>query len=675
MGQDHRRQRRRHPPAQDIHQQLGQALAGSNPPDVFYVDAARFADYASVGALEPYADKISDSADFYPSLRETFTYDGRFTCVPKDFSTLALIVNDDLWKKNGLTEDDIPATWDELTAVAKKIKGVTPLTFSDTRDRVGAFMVQAGGWITDGEQATGDSPENLKALEYVKGLLTGEQAQYAKALDAEWGGEAFGKGKAAMTIEGNWIKGAMQADYPGVAFSVHELPAGPEGKGTLSFSNCWGIAAKSRNKAAAISFVEAMTKTDQQLAFAKAFGVMPSRASAKDAYLKEFPGDAAFVNGADYAQGPVNAPQDGQCPVRLRREPAAAGHQGPEGHPGPAAEEHAERAGLTAMRSRTRENLAGWLFVAPVVVILGLFLLLPILMALWVSLTGWNGQGSPFRAGVPFVGTDNYARLFTEDGLAREDFMTSIRNNLYYVAAVVPLQTALALFLALVVNKRRTFFRTAFYFPSVTSSVAISVVFLFIFSNSGAVNQLLAFLGIDGPQWFSDPRGVIQLLVGDPPAALTEHGLLGLTWWDWLSGPSVAMCAIIVLVVWTTSGTFMLMFLAALQNIPRTLDEAAMIDGATRAQRFWRVTLPMLKPAMFLVLTLGLIGTWQVFDQIYVMSQGDPAKTTLTPAFLSYRTAFRDFDYGAGTAISFVLFLIIVLLTLFQRWVMRERKA
>ncbi|MFB9475808.1 extracellular solute-binding protein [Nonomuraea salmonea] len=296
-------------PAQDIHQQLGQALAGSNPPDVFYVDAARFADYASVGALEPYADKISDSADFYPSLRETFTYDGRFTCVPKDFSTLALIVNDDLWKKNGLTEDDIPATWDELTAVAKKIKGVTPLTFSDTRDRVGAFMVQAGGWITDGEQATGDSPENLKALEYVKGLLTGEQAQYAKALDAEWGGEAFGKGKAAMTIEGNWIKGAMQADYPGVAFSVHELPAGPEGKGTLSFSNCWGIAAKSRNKAAAISFVEAMTKTDQQLAFAKAFGVMPSRASAKDAYLKEFPGDAAFVNGADYAQGPVNAPK------------------------------------------------------------------------------------------------------------------------------------------------------------------------------------------------------------------------------------------------------------------------------------------------------------------------------------------------------------------------------
>ncbi|GAA5044529.1 multiple sugar transport system permease protein [Thermocatellispora tengchongensis] len=332
-----------------------------------------------------------------------------------------------------------------------------------------------------------------------------------------------------------------------------------------------------------------------------------------------------------------------------------------------------------------RENAAGWLFVAPVVVILGLFMVLPILMALWVSLTAWNGQGSPFRAGVEVVGAQNYTRLFTEDSLARQDFMTSVRNNAYYVAFVVPLQTALALFLALVVNNRmlrgKTFFRTAFYFPSVTSSVAISVVFLFVFANSGAVNGLLGLFGVSGPQWFSDSRGVLHLLLSGlgiadidaPPAALTSGGPFGLTWWDWLSGPSVAMCSIIALVVWTTSGTFMLMFLAALQDIPVQLEEASKLDGAGRWQRFRYVTLPMLRPTLFLVLTLGLIGTWQVFDQIYVMSQGDPAKTTLTPAYLSYRTAFRDFDYGSGAAISFVLFLIIVLLTLAQRWLLRGR--
>jgi multiple sugar transport system permease protein len=332
---------------------------------------------------------------------------------------------------------------------------------------------------------------------------------------------------------------------------------------------------------------------------------------------------------------------------------------------------------------RGDERAAGWLFVAPVVIILGLFMLLPIVMALWVSLTDWNGQGSPFQSGVPFAGLGNYTRLFSTDDLARQDFMTSIRNNGYYVLFVVPLQTVLALGLALVVNKRKGFFRTAFYFPSVTSSVAISVVFLFMFANSGAVNQILSIFGISGPQWFSDPRGVIHLFLGwihvvdpnTPPSALAGHGVLGLSWWDWTSGPSVAMCAIIALVVWTTSGTFMLMFLAALQNLPVQLDEAGLIDGANRWQRFRHITLPQLRPTLFLVLTLGLIGTWQVFDQIYVMSQGNPAKTTLTPAYLSYRTAFRDFDYGSGAAISFVLFLIIVLLTLVQRWVMRERKA
>jgi multiple sugar transport system permease protein len=283
------------------------------------------------------------------------------------------------------------------------------------------------------------------------------------------------------------------------------------------------------------------------------------------------------------------------------------------------------------------------------------------------------------------AGASNYTKLFTVDGLARQDFMTSVRNNFYYVAIVVPAQTALALFLALVVNRRllrgKSFFRTAFYFPSVTSSVAISVVFLFMFTNSGAINALLSVFGIKGPQWFADPRGVLHILLGAagmvdnnaPPAALAGHSLLGLSYWDWLSGPSVAMCAIIALVVWTTSGTFMLMFLAALQNIPVQLEEASIIDGTNRWQRLRYLTLPMLRPTLFLVLTLGLIGSWQVFDQIYVMSQGNPAKTTLTPAYLSYRTAFKDFNYGSGAAISFILFAVIVAMILFQRWLIRER--
>lgn len=298
-------------PAQDIAQQLGQAFAGSNPPDVFYVDAARFADYASVGALYPYGDQLKDSSDFYPTLRQSFTYQNKLYCAPKDFSTIAMEINTDLWAKAGLTDADIPTNWDQLTADAQKIKakGIVPIAIGDTRDRVGAFMVEAGGWITnkDGTQATANTPANVTALTYVKSLLTGGLAEYPKQLDAGWAGEAFGKGKVAMTFEGNWIKGAMQTDYPKIKYSVNAMPVGPSGPGTLEFTQCWGISAKSKFKDQAVAFVEAMTSVSQQLTFAKAFGVMPSRQSAKDQYTTQFATDKAFIDGAAYGQGPVNA--------------------------------------------------------------------------------------------------------------------------------------------------------------------------------------------------------------------------------------------------------------------------------------------------------------------------------------------------------------------------------
>jgi multiple sugar transport system permease protein len=332
-----------------------------------------------------------------------------------------------------------------------------------------------------------------------------------------------------------------------------------------------------------------------------------------------------------------------------------------------------------------REGIAGWLFTAPMIIILGLFLLVPIAMAFWVSLTNWRGNVDPFGGGpnAAFVGAKNYTALFTQDGLTRTTFMQSIGNTFYYVLLVVPLQTAVSLGLALVVNnkllKGKSFFRTAFYFPSVTSSIAISTVFLFLFSNTGAVNALLRLVGIDGPQWFSDSRGLLHIVLGwfgagDNPS-WGQVDILGRSLWEWLSGPSVAMCVIVVLAVWTTTGTFMLMFLAALQDLPVEIDEAAALDGVSWWQQVRLVTIPMLRPAIFLVTTLGLIGTWQVFDQIYVMGKGAPAGTTMTPAFLSYQQSFRSFNYGTGAAMAFIVFLIIVVLTWLQRRGMDEDRV
>jgi len=330
---------------------------------------------------------------------------------------------------------------------------------------------------------------------------------------------------------------------------------------------------------------------------------------------------------------------------------------------------------------RGTEGRYGWAFVTPAIIIIGLFLIIPIGLALYVSFSNWNGLGSPIGNST-LVGGKNYASVLVNPGLAQKDFGTSIRNNMYYVLLVVPLQTALALFLAVQVNRRllraRGFFRTAFYFPAVTSSVAITTIFIFLFTASGAVNTLLAYVGINGPNWFADPSGLIHnLLAGvgvkSAPPALAGPGPLGLTWWDWVSGPSVAMCVLIILAIFTTSGTFMLLFLAALQGISGEIEEASMVDGAGPFRKFFSVTLPMLKPTLFTVLTLGLIGTWQVFDQIYLTGKGAPGKTLLTPAFLAYETSFRGLNWGQGAAISFVLFLIIVGLTLLQRYVLRDR--
>lgn len=331
---------------------------------------------------------------------------------------------------------------------------------------------------------------------------------------------------------------------------------------------------------------------------------------------------------------------------------------------------------------RKGEASAGWLFTAPVLILLGLFLVIPILMALWVSFSDWGGRGSPFASGVNFVGLKNYASVTTGGGLAEQNFGQALRNNLWYVVLVVPIQTAVALLLAVLVNNRRLkgsgFFRTAFYFPSVTSSVAITVLWLFLFSTTGAINRVLSWVGVHGPNWFNDPQGVLHAIlaafgVQTGPAALVDHGFLGVSWWDWLAGPSWAMSAIILMAIFTTSGTFMLLFLAALQNLGGELQEAAMVDGATAWERFRLITLPQLRPTLFTVITLGLIGCWQMFDAVFVATQGGPDGTTLTPAYLSYQASFGNQEWGQGAAIAFILFVIIIVFTLVQRWVLAER--
>jgi len=292
--------------ANDMNQQLAQGFAAGSPPDLFYLSPDAIAGYAGNGSLKAYGDQLGNKDDFYPALVDNFTVDGDFYCAPKDFSTLALIINNDLWTAAGLTDADLPTTWEQLTDVSKKLtaNGVVGLAFGGEYARIGAFMAQAGGGLVVDGKAVANSKENVDALTYVKDGLNAGNFAYAKDVGAGWGGEAFGKQLAAMVIEGNWIGGAMTNDYPDVNYTVAELPAGPGGQGTLQFTNCWGMAADSPNQKAALDLVEYLTATDQQLAFSKAFGPMPSIQSAAEQWSTENPDLAAFLTGADYAQYP-----------------------------------------------------------------------------------------------------------------------------------------------------------------------------------------------------------------------------------------------------------------------------------------------------------------------------------------------------------------------------------
>lgn len=340
------------------------------------------------------------------------------------------------------------------------------------------------------------------------------------------------------------------------------------------------------------------------------------------------------------------------------------------------------REGGLGGAARPGEGLWGWLFMSPAVVLLLTFLIVPILLSVYVSFTNWNGQGGPFSDQADRVGLENYRDLLINDGLTRRNFIDSVRNNLYFVLFVVPIQTALALLLALILNQRRLsgkgFFRTAFYMPSVSSSIAIGFIFLFLFQRQGAINTVLSWFGAGDRQWFNNGEGIFHAFAGmvgvdEAPAVLDDTELVGLSLWEWLSGPSWSMMVIITLAIWTTSGTFMLMLLSGLQSVPEEVHEAAAIDGAGRWQTLRHVTIPLLKKHIVLVVTLGLIGTWQVFDQIYIMSDG--AGETMTPAYLTYTTGIREGRFGRASALAFIVFLIILVFTVVQRVATRDKEA
>jgi multiple sugar transport system permease protein len=286
-----------------------------------------------------------------------------------------------------------------------------------------------------------------------------------------------------------------------------------------------------------------------------------------------------------------------------------------------------------------REALTGYSFMAPTILVMATFTILPIAYAIFLAFHKVRILG---EINYRFIGLKSFIRMMDD-----ERVWIALKNTAEYVLIVVPIQTILALALALILNsqiKGKKTFRIIFFLPTVTSSAVLTLIFMWIYNSNGLLNNILAFFGLPTYNWIGDP--------------------------------TVALKAIMLMNIWSTAPFFMVIYLAALQDISVSLYEAATIDGANKWDQFISITLPLLKPVTFFIVVMGVIGTFQLFDQSYIFSAGSggPNNSTLTVVLLIYQYAFKSLDMGYAAALALMLAGVIMVATLIQRYFFKEEK-
>lgn len=281
-----------------------------------------------------------------------------------------------------------------------------------------------------------------------------------------------------------------------------------------------------------------------------------------------------------------------------------------------------------------RDSVAGYLFIAPQLIGILVFVMIPLGLVFWYSLHEWNVLAGTFK----FRGAANYEKLLTDPVLPEVLTVTAI-----FSAGLSVLNLGLALFLAVLLNQKlagMVVFRTLFFSPVVVSLVAWTIVWSFLLQANGGINGLLAVIGIEGP--------------------------------NWLRQPSTAMISVVVVQVLKNVGLNMVLFLAALQGVPKELYEAARVDGAPRFKQFYRITLPLISPTILLASIVTIVGALQVFAQIMILTQGGPGFSTTVLVYYLFQQAFQFHFFGYGSTLSIVLLAIVAVLT-FTQWQLRKR--
>lgn len=289
------------------------------------------------------------------------------------------------------------------------------------------------------------------------------------------------------------------------------------------------------------------------------------------------------------------------------------------------------------MRRKTRQRWVIFAFLSPWLIIFAIFNAFPIIYSFFTSFTDYSGLNPEMK----FVGLGNYIKAFQD-----EVFLKALGNTLIFVVGTIPFTTGIALLLALLLNSKRLkkngIFKAGFFLPSVISMVVISTIWIYLYSSNGLFNTVGSFLGFQ-----MEAR-------------------------SWLASPKTALLSIMIMDIWAAFGYYLILIYAGLQNVPEQLYEAARIDGATNTQIALKITLPYIRPTLFFVIAINTIRSFQIFSEIYTMTGGGPRNSTQTIVHYLYQVAFRQFDMGYGSAISYILLIMIMIVTLIQRYLLRS---
>lgn len=678
-------------------QKVMSAWAAKMPPDIMYVDRPTSTGWIARDAykdLTPWVEREGWSTEqFYTISWNDCRFQGRQYMIPLLSDIRCLIYNRKLFREVGLDPDKPPKTWDELYDYSKKLTTweengrIKTLGFQHYESSAISNLILVLGWQLGGDLASADlntitinSPQYLEAMNFIlklqesSGGLDNSLRLLSSGGQSAEGMDSFYLDRVGMKLVESFYFQRQKMIAPNMDTALAPFPTPGD---TLPVS--WlsgfslGIPRDAKDPEGAWAFIKYMVSPEIQLRLCKALGILPAiREVGRHPDLYNDPNRRPLLDQMDYSKCYPKTPVNNEAynEICMAAERVMRGRATPEAALAEAQRRvqellDADRAraalpyvnwkpiyitgigisllslaafgylGVRCVRQRraTLHDLAaGYLFASPWLLGLLIFGIVPLFLSFFYSFCDYE-----VIQPAHWAGGSNYAKMFSSDPL----FWKSLWNTLYYTVFSVPLSMAIALALALLLNqplKGMRFFRTAFYLPSLITGVAVAVLWSMILGPEyGIVNRVLEYFGIPGPLWFQSPL--------------------------W-SKP-----ALVFMSLWGIGGS-MIIFLAGLQGVPRQLYEAAQLDGANAWGQFRHVTVPLITPTIFFVLIVGVIGSFQVFTQAFVVSGGlgGPLDSTLFYVFYIYRKAFEQFQMGYASALAWVLFVVVFILTAIQLW-------